>query len=922
MKFFRHLLVLFCCTMLIGKAWPQVNAEKLTIDADDLPWQQVAEILQKQTSSRLYYKLEDFDTIRFSIHKSNVSLKTILDELFQNTDLQYTTYQDNSIFITRNQAIRASLPIGFFSSGIVEKSEDDEIPEFMLNMAASSTEGNLESRLLTIGRGNGNGTNGEAKISGYIKDVATGEPMIGALIYKENPRVGVATNQLGFYTLTLPKGRHELFIQSVGMRDTKRQVLLLSDGKLDIELREDIIPLREIIIESERDENINSLNMGVEKLDIRTLKQIPTAFGETDVLKVALTLPGVQSVGESTTGLNVRGGSTDQNLILYNEATIYNPSHLFGFFSAFNPDVLKSVEIYKSGIPANYGGRLSSVLEIATKDGNKKKFSGSGGIGSLTTRLAFEAPIIKEKLSVTLSGRTTYSDWLLRYVPDDAIKNSQASFYDLTAHINYNINEQNSIDLTGYYSDDRFKLNSDTSYNYQNRALAFKWKHMLNDKFFSVLTSSYSGYKYDIYSSQNPVNAFDLKYNIDQLNTKLDFNYFPNETHDVDFGISSIYYKVLPGSFLPRGFESLVIPIDNEEEQGLESGIYVGDRIMVGSKLSVYLGLRYSMFNALGPREIYSYADGFPKEESTIIDTTYYGSGPYHTYHGPEYRASLRYLLGENASLKFSYNKMRQYIHMLSNTTSISPTDTWKLSDPNIKPQIGNQYSIGLYKNFRSSAVETSVEAYYKDSRNTLDYKGGANLIANEIIETDVVPTEGMAYGVEFLIKKMKGKINGWVSYTYSRSFLRTASDHPSETINNGEYYPSNFDKPHDFTLVGNYKFSRRFNIGLNATYSTGRPVTLPLTKFDLREAERLHYSNRNQYRIPDYFRIDLSINIEGNHKVKKIAHGSWTFAVYNLTGRRNAYSVYFVAEDGFINGYQLSIFGSPIPTVTYNFSF
>lgn len=916
------ILFFLYCSLFSGKAWSQDGREKLTIDADGVSWNQIADILQKQTSSKLYYKVEDFDTLKFSIHQSESSLEAILDALFTNTSFHYTIGHDNSVFITRDLPIRVDLPIGFFGSEVVEEELEDEIPEFLLNTAASIADGNLESRLLTIGHSNGNGMNGEATISGYIKDAATGEPMIGALIYKENPRVGVATNQLGFYSLSLPKGRHELFIQSIGMRNTKRQIQLFSDGKLDIELIEDIIPLREIVIESERDENINSLNMGVEKLDIRTLKQIPTAFGETDVLKVALTLPGVQSVGESTTGLNVRGGSTDQNLILYNNATIYNPSHLFGFFSAFNPDVLKSVEIYKSGIPANYGGRLSSVLEIATKDGNKKKFSGSGGIGSLTTRLAFEMPVIKEKLSVTLSGRTTYSDWLLRFVPDEAIKNSQASFYDLTAHVNYNIDEKNSIDLTGYFSDDRFRLNSDTTFNYQNKALSFKWKHMFKDKLMGMFSSSYSGYQYDIYSSENPVNAFDLKYNIDQLDTKLDFTYFPNETHDFDFGISSIYYKVLPGSFLPRGTGSLVVPIDNEEEQGLESAVYVGDRIKVGSRFSVYLGLRYSMFNALGPREIYSYADGFPKEEGTIIDTTYHGSGPYHTYHGPEYRASLRYLLGSNASVKFSYNKMRQYIHMLSNTTTISPTDTWKLSDPNIKPQIGNQYSIGLYKNFRSSAVETSVEAYYKDSRNTLDYKGGANLIANEIIETDVVPTEGMAYGIEFLIKKMKGKINGWVSYTYSRSFLRTVSDQPSETINNGEYYPSNFDKPHDFTLVGNYKFSRRFNIGLNATYSTGRPVTLPLTKYDLREAERLHYSNRNQYRIPDYFRIDLSINIEGNHKVKKIAHGSWTFAVYNLTGRRNAYSVYFVAEDGFINGYQLSIFGSPIPTVTYNFKF
>jgi len=922
MKRYRVVFILLFCCFVVGNSWAQISSSEITINAKDLSWQQVADIIQDQISGKLYYNQADFDTLRFTINKSNSSLQSILNELFDGTAFQYSVYEDHSVFITREQAIITDLPAGFFNYEFDQEQVEEDIPVFMVDDAAVANERNLESRLFTIGQSNGSGLTGEATISGYVKDVATGEPIIGALVFKENPRVAVATNLLGFYSITLPKGKHELFIQSIGMRDTRRQIMLRGDASFDIELLEEIRALREIVIDSERDQNINSFNMGVEKLDIKTLKQIPTAFGETDVLKVALTLPGVQSVGESTTGLNVRGGSTDQNLILYNNATIYNPSHLFGFFSAFNPDVLKSVEIYKSGIPANYGGRLSSVLDIVTKDGNKKKFSASGGIGSLTTRLALEMPLINEKMSLTLSGRSTYSDWLLRFVPDESIQNSKASFYDLTAHLNYNIDERNSVDVTGYFSKDRFKLDADTTYKYQNKALSVKWKHFFNEKLFGVFSSSYSGYKYDIYSSQNPAESFDLKYNIDQLHTKMDCKVFPNQTHDIDFGVSSIYYQVLPGSFLPRSSESLVIPIDNEEGRGLETAVYVGDRIKLGPKLSVYLGLRYSMFNAMGPREIYNYADGLPREENSIVDTTYYGSGPYHTYHGPEYRASLRYLLGDNTSIKLSYNRMRQYIHMLSNTTSISPTDTWKLSDPNIRPQIGNQYAIGIYKNFLSSAIETSIEAYYKDSQNILDYKSGANLIANEIIETEVVPTEGQAYGVEVMIKKMKGKVNGWASYTYSRSFLRTVSEFATETINNGEYYPSNFDKPHDVTVVGNYKFNRRFNIGLNATYSTGRPITLPLAKYDLREAERLYYSNRNQYRIPDYFRLDLSINLEGNHKVDKVAHGSWTLAVYNLTGRRNAYSVYFVSEDGFINGYQLSVFGSPIPTITYNFKF
>ncbi len=879
-------------------------------------------VFEQQVVERVFYNKADFDTLKYKIDIRENSAKEALEKLFEGTDLKYTLYK-GQIYITRETPVYTSLPANFFRVEESFTDSEEELPDFIRNQEVVSQTVGVESRLITIGKATGNGLNGNANIAGYIRDINTGEPVIGAVVYIEEPRIGVATDAFGYYSISLPRGRHELLINSIGMKSTKRQILLNNNGKLDIELKEDVIPLREIIVESEKDLNITSLNMGVEKLDIKTMKNVPMAFGETDILKVALTLPGVQTVGESSTGLNVRGGTTDQNLILYNDATIYNPSHLFGFFSAFNPDVLKNVELYKSGIPANYGGRLSSVLEISTKDGNKRKFVGSGGIGLLTSKLALEIPVIKDKLSVSVSGRSTYSDWLLKLVPDESIKNSQASFYDLNAHIHYNINEKNSLYITGYHSDDRFKLNSDTLYQYNNDALTLKWKHVFANKFYGVFTAGYSGYNYKVTSEQNPVNAFDLSYNLGQKNFKLDFNYFSGSSHAFDFGVSSIAYDINPGNLYPRGEESLIIPLEIQSEKGVESGVYLGDKIEINSRMSLYLGLRYSMFNVLGPRDVFSYPAGQPKETSNITDSTSYSSNEIiNTYHGPEYRASLRYLLGNDASIKLSYNRMRQYIHMLSNTTSISPTDTWKLSDPNIKPQIGDQFAIGYYKNFRASAVETSIEAYYKTSKNILDYKGGAKLILNEHIETDVLNAEGKAYGVELLVKKTKGKINGWVSYTYSRSLLRTNSENLLETINNGEYYPSNYDKPHDFTMIGNYKFNRRFNIGLNVTYSTGRPITIPLTRYEFNDAGRVHYSDRNEYRIPDYFRMDLSMNIEGNHKVRKLAHSSWTVGVYNLTGRKNAYSVYFQTVDGEIKGYKLSIFGNPIPTITYNFSF
>ncbi len=669
--------------------------------------------------------------------------------------------------------------------------------------------------------------------------------------------------------------------------------------------------------------NVTSVQMGVEKLNIKTIKQIPTAFGEADILRVVLTLPGVKTVGEASTGFNVRGGSTDQNLILFNDATIYNPSHLFGFFSAFNPDVVKNVELYKSGIPAKYGGRLASVLEITSRDGNKKKFSGSGGIGLLTGRLTLEGPIIKDKTSFILGGRSTYSSWLLGQLKNTAYKNSKASFYDLNLHLTHDFNAKNSMYFTGYVSKDQFKFNTDTLYGYQNQIASLKWKHVFSNKLYSVLTTGFTKYQYSVVSEKNPVNAFKLAFTIEQTNAKADFSYFIGERHTLDFGASSIHYKLHPGSYSPQGNESLAIPETVQAEQGLESAFYLSDRFEITPKLSLNVGLRYSLFHYLGAKDVLTYGPGLPKHEANVIDTLSYTKGKtIQTYHGPEYRLSARYVLTENSSIKLSYNTLRQYIHMLSNTTAISPTDIWKLSDPHIKPQLGDQVSLGLYKNFQNNTIETSVELYHKNIKNFLDYKSGAQLILNQHIETDVMSTEGKAYGVEVLIKKLTGKLNGWMAYTYSRTLLRVSDAAAGEMINDGKWYPANFDKPHDFTLIGNYRFSHRFSTSLNFTYSTGRPVTLPLSYFDMGGSARTYYSERNEYRIPDYYRVDFSMNIEGNHKIKKLAHSSWTLAIYNLIGRKNVYSVYFKSQNGRVNGYKLSIFGQPIPTVTYNFRF
>ncbi len=878
--------------------------------------------IEQQTSFRFFYNHLQTDSIVVNVNANNDPLEKVLDQAFNGTELHYSVY-GTDVYVVKDRQLMTSLPVDFFNEAqATAKTEETQSFDYSDYEKQEQLRKKVEEKITPIGTKTNN-LQGSAAISGTVRDIKSGEAIIGASVYIENPMIGVSTDQLGRYSLTLSKGRHEIKIKSVGMKTTQRQVMLYGNGRLDIDLEEDITPLKEVLVQSERDVKVTSVEMGIEKLDIKVMKQMPLVLGEADVMKVVLTLPGVQTVGEGTVGLNVRGGATNQNLILFNDAVVYNPSHMFGFFSTFNPDVLKNVELYKSGVTADYGGRLSSVLDVSARDGNLKKFSVSGGLSPITGRLTVEGPLIKDKSSFIIGARSTYSDWIMKKVDNPKLRNSAASFYDLTANINHKINEHNSLTLSGYLSQDEFKLASDTAYSYSDRNASIKWKHVFNPNFYSTVTGAASQYTYSLGSNLNPTNAFTMNFKVRQYNAKADFNYLLASKHALHAGVAVTRYFLAPGNYQPDGDSSKVIPDKLDAEQALESAVYIGDNYEITPKLSLYLGIRYSLYQYLGPRDVNQYVEGAPRTEPNIVNSVSYGAGkPISKYHGPEPRFSARYIISPSSSVKFSYNRMRQYIQMLSNTTAITPTDIWKLSDPYVKPQVGDQYSIGYYKNLKGNTLEFSAEAYYKYMNNTTDYKNGAQLFLNHHIETDVLDARGKAYGVEFLLKKPSGKLNGWISYTYSRSFLQAKTDFSSEAINHGAWYRSNYDKPHAVNVITNYKFSRRVNLSLNVVYSTGRPITLPISKYDLDGVRRVLYSDRNQYRIPDYFRTDFSINIEGNHKIRKLAHSSWSFAIYNLTGRNNAYSVFFVAHEGLIRGYKLSVFAQPIPTITYNFKF
>jgi hypothetical protein len=919
---YKSFILFFAFLFLFGAVSQGQDKKLVSIEFQNEPFKSFVSKIENLYPCHIYYDTIALDNSLVTLKAYQLTLPQVLDRVFYNTSFHYAIDAYNHVFITR-KAVQTGFADNFFNSkNAVDSSVLDEAVSSNKPSEKQILEVSIENQLFEIGAKNNNSKTGKATIAGYIRDIKNGEPIAGATVYLETPPARANTDQFGYYSLTLPKGRHTLKINSIGMQSTSRQILLQSDGKLDVELADFIASLKVVVVSAEKRSNIQSLQMGTVKLNTKIIKQVPVVFGEPDILRVILTLPGVTSVGEASSGFNVRGGSTDENLILFNDATIYNPTHLFGFFSAFNPEVVKGIELYKSAIPEKYGGRLSSVLDISVKDGNTKQWSGSAGIGPLTSEFALEGPLSKDKTSIVLGGRTTYSDWLLHSLPI-AYNKSDASFYDLNLHISHTFNAHNSIYLTGYTSNDNFNLNGDTTYQYSNKNANIKWKHIFNNKFYGVATTGIDNYAYTVSSIFIPVDGYKLGFNINQKYFRADFSYTPNYKQTIDFGVSSIYYQLQSGSFGPIGPQSLAAPVTIPKEQALESAAYLGDQINLSSKLSINAGLRYVVYQYLGPHDENNYVPDQPRTIYTIVDTTVYGPGKViKTYQAPEIRVALRYALSDNESLKLSYNSLSQYIHMLSNTIAIAPTDIWKLSDPYIKPQQGSQISLGWYKNFRSNTIETSLEVYYKGLKNYLDYKSGAELVLNPHIETEVFNTIGKAYGVELLVKKTAGKLNGWVSYTFSRTFLKEDDPLAGEIINNGNYYPASFDKPHNLNLIGNYRFSHRYSISSNVVYSTGRPITLPVDVFNIGGSTSLYYSERNQYRIPNYFRMDLSVNIEGNHKTKQRFHNSWSAGIYNLTARQNAYSVYFTDVNGKVQGYQLSIFGTVIPFVTYHIKF
>ncbi|WP_408030402.1 TonB-dependent receptor [Tenacibaculum xiamenense] len=887
----------------------------VSLDAKNLTKTQIIELIEKKSNYKFYFIDKWLDTTPMTFSLENANIKKVLYTLFDSSKINYYILDKYKIILTNGNLIKK--PPTYVQSNAASQNQSS-IPILV------DSDLNGESTYLKIGKEQ-EVKQASYKLSGIIRNDKNGEPIEGVTIVEREKNIYTTSNKNGYYAIELPFGKNTLESSFVGFEIEQKNLILYGNGKLNFSINPKSEELEEVVINANKSRNIRQTIAGISQIKAQEIKNIPLVLGERDILKVAATLPAIKSTGEGSEGVNVRGGKVDQNLFLLDDGVIYNPTHFLGLFSAINPFTTNDLKIYTGNIPSEYGGRLSSVFDISTKDASNKEFKGEASIGPVTGNINLEIPIIKDKSGLNLGVRSTYSDWVLGLIDNKDFEKSSVSFHDIVGKYSHKFNDKNTLTLTGYYSHDKYQIASDTINTYGNTMFSLNWKHQFNEKHHGNLILSNSSYGFDIdYKNENTTNGFFLNYKINETNLKLKLKYDYSKSHKFTYGLESKLYNISPGNIVPNGDNSEVIPLTIRDERALENGLFISDEINVSPKLNFNLGLRFNQYLALGPSTQREYEANRPKNQSTLVNSTDYGNNEvFQTYNGLSYRLATRYELSESLSLKASFNKSFQYIHRLNNNTTATPVDTWRLSDTNIKPQEGSQISLGLFKNFNDDQYEMSLEGYYKKYKNLLDYKVGATLLLNDQVETQVIQGNGKSYGIEFLLKKNSGRLNGWLGYSYSRSLIQLNSIFSEERVNNGEFFPTNYDKPHDVNVVLNYKFTKRYSFSTNFTYQSGRPITYPTGRFTIRDVEYLTYSNRNQFRIPDYYRLDIGINIEGNHKIKKFAHSFWNISIYNVLGRNNPYSVFFQTSDsGNVEAYQSSIFSRPIPTITYNFKF
>lgn len=759
-----------------------------------------------------------------------------------------------------------------------------------------------------------------AKLLGRVLDQESGEPLIGAAIYITETKAGAVTDINGFFSIYLKPGDYNIRVEYIGYEKKKFLLDVNSDGNFTVNLKKAIIQMKEVVVYGDRQMIMQVKDPGLDKISLKSIKELPMMMGERDILKVSGTLPGILTAGEGAAGLNVRGGGSDQNAFYINKIPIYNTSHLFGFFPAFNSDIIKDFSIYKGHIPAQYGGRLSSVFNIITRQGNRKHFTIHGGVSPIAGNIVVEGPLKKDTCSVLFSARSTYSDWILARIKDPDIRKSRAGFNDFAGGVNYDT-QKNQLSLFMYHSNDRFKLADISSFKYSNTGASLSVNHNFNNILRGEFAFMGSSYSFNTTDKQEISSAYTHTYTIDHYEMRGDMKQMLSDNNRLEYGAGFILYKLNRGTVTPYNEQSLRIAVPLGKEQGVESSVYISDEYDILSWLNLTLGVRYATFTPLGPKTVYSYAPDNPLDIRYITDTSTYGANRIIKWYGePDIRAAVNLETDANGSVKLAFNQLHQNLFMLNNATTIAPNSQWKLADYHINPSRSRQVSLGVFRTLAGMGVETSVEAYYKRIYDYPEFKDGADFLNNPLVETSVLRGQGTAYGVEFFLKRSRRRLEGWLSYTYSRSITRVNGDFAWDKINGGEAYPANQDIPHSLNLVMNYHVSRRFTLSSIFTYQSGKPITYPSSIYYIDGIPYLDYSKRNAYRIPDYIRTDFSATIEGNLKKNKLIHSSLILSLYNAFGRENPYSVYFKTEQGKIKSYQYSVIGVPIFTVTWIF--
>lgn len=857
--------------------------------------------LQEDCDIRVFYQNQWVDTIRVPRDYEETPLVQVLNSVFQNKNITWRTFQDDAVVIF-------------------------PIPE-------SDTKRYIDAlQLLIIGDPLNDGRFKNAVLEGRMVDGKTGAPLPGAVILHLQSGKGASTNALGNFSIELPTGEQTLHLSYLGYQPVQRKIRLIEGGYAEFEIFEESHNIGEVVITGDFADLPRS-QMSLIRMETRKLKDLPALMGEVDVMRGMTMQAGVQTVSELSSGFNVRGGNTDHNLLLINGSPVFNSSHLFGFLSLINPDLVDNVRMFKGGMPARYGERVASVMEVDLKDGNVETLRLSGGVGIINSRIALDGPVtVSKKLTLNAGGRSSYTNWLLRQVPNPAISQSVTSFYDVAGKLTYRFNPHNRVSGAVYLSNDEFSTSTSTIMEYGSVLANLQARNRFSDSFTGEGNLAFSRYSYQLTDLANGKReeAYRLNNQLEYSSFKYNLRFRPDDRHTIEGGVNAILYRIDPGTVTGVNDTTLISSRSINREKALEWAGYLTDEFVVSQSLSVSAGLRFSSFSTVGTPVVYLYDPMKPKSPATVIDSLTFNPGQIsNTYHHFEPRILFRLEISPGNSFRLNFQRISQYVFQISNNAVISPAETWKVADKHLLPLISDQVALGFENSTWKNKVEFSIEAYYKSLQNLLEYKNGAKIIMNPQVETSLIPASGYAYGVELSGRKNLGRLTGWINYTWSRTMRRTTSSWREETLWNGKYYPSIYDRPHDLTLVATYNISRRWRFTGNFVYLSGRPVTLPERIFQYAGESIIYYSERNKYRMPSYHRLDIAITLDENLRVKRMWKGSWTLSVYNLYGRHNPYSVYYrkttpSAENQFraYSMFKLSVIGIPVPSITYNFKF